>query len=73
MQGGGGQKFTGKVQKRSQGRCAPAHHSPQNTAMDEGTYNIHTHLLVHMHQNKKIALEVAAKIASVNWPYFYRI
>jgi hypothetical protein len=27
-----------------------------------------THLLVHMHQKKKIALEIAAKIASVNWP-----
>jgi hypothetical protein len=25
-------------------------------------------LLVHMHQEKKIALEIAAKIASVNWP-----
>jgi hypothetical protein len=25
-----------------------------------------THLLVHMHQKKKIALEIAAKIASVN-------
>jgi hypothetical protein len=27
-----------------------------------------THLLVHMHQKEKIALEIAAKIASVNGP-----
>jgi hypothetical protein len=27
-----------------------------------------TCLLVHIHQKKKIALEIAAKIASVNWP-----
>jgi hypothetical protein len=27
-----------------------------------------THLLVHMHQKTKIALEIAAKIASVNGP-----
>ena len=27
-----------------------------------------THLLVHMHQKEKIALEIAAKIASVNRP-----
>jgi hypothetical protein len=27
-----------------------------------------THLLVHIHQKKKIALEIAAKIASVNGP-----
>jgi hypothetical protein len=38
---------------------------------DEGTYtrNIHTHLLVHIHQKEIIALEIAAKIASVNGPY----
>jgi hypothetical protein len=28
-----------------------------------------THLLVHMHQKEKIALEIAVKIASVNGPY----
>jgi hypothetical protein len=27
-----------------------------------------THLLIHMHQKEKIALEIAAKIASVNRP-----
>ena len=27
-----------------------------------------THPLIHMHQKKKIALEIAAKIASVNEP-----
>jgi hypothetical protein len=27
-----------------------------------------TYPLVHIHQKKKIALEIAAKIASVNWP-----
>jgi hypothetical protein len=27
-----------------------------------------THLLVHVHQKEKIALEIAAKIASVNGP-----
>jgi hypothetical protein len=27
-----------------------------------------THLLIHMHQKEKIALELAAKIASVNGP-----
>ena len=27
-----------------------------------------THVLVHMHQKEKIALEIAAKIASVNGP-----
>ena len=27
-----------------------------------------THLLVHMHQKEKIALEIAAKFASVNGP-----
>jgi hypothetical protein len=27
-----------------------------------------THLLVHMHQKKKIALEITTKIASVNKP-----
>ena len=27
-----------------------------------------THLLVHIHQKEKIALEIAAKIASVNGP-----
>jgi hypothetical protein len=27
-----------------------------------------THLLVHMHQKEKIALEIAARIASVNGP-----
>jgi hypothetical protein len=29
------------------------------------------HPLVHMHQKKKIALEIAAKIASVNGPQQY--
>jgi hypothetical protein len=28
-----------------------------------------THLLVHMHQKEKIALEIVAKIASVNRPF----
>jgi hypothetical protein len=32
-----------------------------------------THLLVHIHQKKKIALEIAAKIASVNGPAIYRV
>jgi hypothetical protein len=27
-----------------------------------------TYPLVHIHQKKKIALEIAAKIESVNWP-----
>ena len=27
-----------------------------------------TYLLVHIHQNKKIAIEIAAKFASVNFP-----
>jgi hypothetical protein len=27
-----------------------------------------THLLVHIRQKKKISLEIAAKIAIVNWP-----
>jgi hypothetical protein len=41
---------------------------------DEGTSVRHiprtfiTYLLIHMHQKKKIALEIAAKIASVNGP-----
>ena len=30
-----------------------------------------THLLVHMHQKEKIALEIAAKIASVNRPFSF--
>jgi hypothetical protein len=32
------------------------------------TRNIHTYLLVNMHQKTKIALEIAAKIANVNRP-----
>ena len=36
-----------------------------------GTYtqNIHNRLLVRMHHQKKIALKIAAKIASVNRSY----
>jgi hypothetical protein len=39
---------------------------------DEGTSVVHIlrtfiiHLLIHMHQKRKIALEIAAKIARVN-------
>jgi hypothetical protein len=33
--------------------------------------HLHEHLysLLHIHQKKKIALEIAAKIASVSWSY----
>ena len=37
--------------------------------LDEGAYILRaftTHLLVHMRQKKKITLDIAAKIASVN-------
>jgi hypothetical protein len=42
---------------------------------DEGTYTLRTfiiYLLVHIHQKEKIALEIAAKIASVNRPLSIR-
>ena len=32
-----------------------------------------TYLLVHMRQQKKLALDIAAKIASVNGPYFGKV
>jgi hypothetical protein len=41
---------------------------------DEGSMRVHvlrtfiTHPLVHMHQKEKIALDIAAKFASVNGP-----
>jgi hypothetical protein len=31
-----------------------------------------TRLLVHMHQKKKSAVEIAAKIVSVNWPLLWQ-
>ena len=44
--------------------------------MDEGIHVLRTfitHLLVHeMHQKENIALEIAAKIASVNGPLFHQ-